>query len=67
MLNDQLLGFSNTISKDSVLVQVGGVIFKTPCKLHRPPFEVGFVVHSTSVVLPGSSDVLPVVNMTPEL
>ena len=60
MLNDQLLGFSNTIWKDSVLVQNAGMIFKTPCRLHRPPFEVGLLVHSTRALLSGRFS-LPVV------
>ena len=64
MLNEYLLDFSNAIWKDTDLAQLGGVIFNTPCKLHRPPFEVGFLVHFTSAVLPGRTDVLPVVRST---
>ena len=64
MLNDHLVEFSNAIWKDTDWAQLGGVIFNTPCRLHRPPFEVGFLVHFTSVVLPGRTDVLPVVRST---
>ena len=62
MSNEYLLEFSNAISKVTDLAQPGGVIFKTPCRLHRPPFEVGLLVHITSGVFPGrSDDVFPVV------
>ena len=64
MLNDHPLDFSNAIWKDTDLAQLGGVIFNTPCRLHRPPFEVGFLVHATSAVLLGRTDVLPVVRST---
>ena len=64
MLNEYPLDFSNVILNDTDLAQLGGVIFKTPCRLHRPPFEVGFLVHATSAVLPGRTDVLPVVRST---
>ena len=64
MLNDHIFDSSNAIWKDTDLAQHGGVIFNTPCRLHRPPFEVGFLVHSTSSVLPGRTDVLPVVRST---
>ena len=37
MLNDHLLDFSNAIWKDTDWAQHGGVIFNTPCRLHRPP------------------------------
>jgi len=64
MLNDHPLDFSNAIWKDTDWAPLGGVICNTPCRLHRPPFEVGFWVHATSVVLPGRTDVLPVVRST---
>ena len=64
MLKDQLVDFSNSIWKDTDLAQLGGLILNTPCKLHRPPFKVGFLVHHTSVVSPGRTDVLPVVRST---
>ena len=64
MLNEYLLDFSNAIWKDTDWAQLGGVIFNTPCRSHRPPFEVGFWVHATSTVLPGRTDVLPVVRST---
>ena len=64
MLNDQLLDFSNAIWEDTGLAQHVGVIFNTPCRLHRPPIEVGFLVHATSAVLPGRTDVLSVVRST---
>ena len=64
MSNEYLLEFSNSIWKDTDLAVVGGEISKTPCRLHRSPFEVGFFIHFTSVVFPGSSDVLPVVRST---
>ena len=64
MLNEYLLDLSNAIWNDTGLAQHGGVIFNTPCRLHRPPFEVGFLVHATSAVLPGRTDVLPVVRST---
>ena len=64
MLKDQLLASSNSIWKDTDLAQLGGLICNTPCKLHRPPFEVGFLVHLTLVVSPGRTDVLPVVRST---
>ena len=64
MSNEYLLEFSNAIWKDTDLAQLGGVIFKAPCRLHRPPFEVGFLVHVTSAVLFGRTDVLPVVRST---
>jgi len=64
MLNDHLFDFSNAIWKDTDLAQLGGLIFNTPCSLHRPAFEVGFLVHLTSAVLPGRTDFMPVVRST---
>ena len=64
MLNDHLFDFWNAIWKDTDLAQLGGLICNTPCSLHRPAFEVGFLVHFTWAVLPGRTDVLPVVRST---
>ena len=64
MLNDHICDSSNAMWNDTDLAQQGGVIFNTPCSLHRPPFEVGFLVHSISSVSPGRTDVLPVVRST---
>ena len=64
MLNEYLLDFSKAIWKDTDLAHSGGVILSTPCRLQRPPFDAGLVVHNTWDVSPGRTDVLPVVRST---